>query len=202
MAGSLGILGGTFDPVHLGHLAMAQAVAEQLGLEQVLFLPAAVAPHKQGLRCAPAPARYEMVRLAIAGHPLFALSDIELRRSGVSYTVDSLRQLRSLYPGRQLYFIIGADSLSQLPTWHCIQEQLQLAVFVAAGRPGYQEELDGLGPLLAAARAGRILTLATPAYDISSTQIRQAVARGESLAGLVPAAVESYIYRTGLYRGE
>ncbi len=201
MAGSLGIMGGTFDPIHWGHLETARAVAQQLELEQVLFIPAATAPHKQGLDCAPACDRYEMVRLALAAYPRFALSDMELRRAGVSYTVDTLRELKRLYPDKKLFFIIGADSLDQLPSWHCIEEQLKLATFVAAGRPGYGERLDGLKPLLAGAREGRIKLLDTPAFDISSTRIRQAAEQRKSLSALVPAAVEEYIYRRGLYRG-
>lgn len=197
----LGILGGTFDPVHWGHIKLAQAVAERLTLDRVLFIPALTAPHKQGLTTAPAEHRYNMTRLAVQDCAGFAVSDLELRRRGVSYTVETLRELKRRYAGWQLYFIIGGDSVSQLPTWHRITEQLELAVFVAAGRPGYTNAgaLDSVCAALGESVRQRILLLDTPEYSVSSTEIRSLARQHASLAGLTPAAVERYIYEHGLY---
>ncbi len=200
--GRLGILGGTFDPIHMGHLRMAEAVYRRMGLEQVLFVPAYMPPHKLGMYYAAAGERYAMTELAVAAYPHFVVSDIELRRSGVSYTIDTLRELRRLYPLRELYFIIGADSLAQLHTWHNIEEMLELITFVAAGRPGYEGVLDKVARRLGKRARERVVLLDTPEYDISSTDIRARIRRKESLAGLVPQAVEQYIYQHGLYAGQ
>ncbi len=201
MAGKrLGILGGTFDPVHNGHLWLAEAVYERLGPERVIFIPAYVAPHKVGLQCAPAADRYEMARLAVVGCPHFALSDMELRRSGVSYTLDTVLELRRQYPQQELYFIIGADSLPLLHTWHRIGELLQLVTFAAAGRPGYGQVLERACAKLPPGAEKKIILLDTPEYAVSSTDIRSRVQRGTGLAGLVPPAVEAYIHGHGLYQ--
>lgn len=201
-AKGLGILGGTFDPIHIGHLRLAEAVYNHLPLEQIVFMPALIPPHKLGQDYAPAAQRYAMTELAIQGYPQFTVSDLELRRQGVSYTVDTLRELKQLYPQRPLYFIIGADSLGQLHTWHEIETMLQLATFVAAGRPGYEGVLEVVRRQLGEAAVSRILLLHTPEYDISSTAIRAGLRSGRSLAGLVPAAVEAYIRKQGLYQGK
>ena len=200
--GRLGILGGTFDPIHMGHLQMAEAVYRRMALAQVLFIPAYVPPHKVGMYFATAQERYAMTELAVADYPYFAVSDMELRRSGVSYTIDTLRELRRLYPSRELYFIIGADSVAQLHTWHNIEEMLELITFVAAGRPGYEGVMEQVARRLGQRARERIILLDTPEYDISSTDIRARIAGRASLAGLVPQAVEKYIYRHGLYAGQ
>lgn len=196
----LGILGGTFDPIHIGHLRIAEAVYERIALEQIIFIPAFVPPHKVGQDYALAAHRYAMTELAVKPYPHFAVSDMELRRSGVSYTVDTLRELRQIYPDKELYFIIGADSVAQLHTWNSINEMLQLATFVAAGRPGYDGVMEEMVQHLGAAAAERIMLLHTPEYDISSTEIRTRLHEGASLAGLVPRAVEQYINAHNLYQ--
>lgn len=122
------ILGGTFDPVHNGHIYSAQAVYEQLQPEKILFIPAFIAPHKVGQECAPAADRYAMTVLATEAYPYFEVSDMELRRSGISYTLDTVRELGRLYPEHELYFLIGADTIPQLQTWHKIDELLQLVI--------------------------------------------------------------------------
>lgn len=197
--GKLGILGGTFDPIHMGHLQMAEAVYRRMGLERVLFIPAYVPPHKVGMYFASAQDRYAMTELAVAAYPHFAVSDMELRRSGVSYTIDTLRELHRLYGQRQLYFIIGADSVAQLHTWHNIEEMLELITFVAAGRPGYAGVMEQVEQRLGKRARERIILLDTPEYDISSTDIRARIRSRASLAGLVPQAVEQYIYQHKLY---
>ncbi len=196
----LGILGGTFDPIHLGHLHMAEAVYSQIPLDEIVFIPAYVPPHKLGQDYAPAQHRYAMTKLAVQGYEHFAVSDIELVRSGVSYTVDTLRELHRLHPGRQLYFIIGADSLAQLHTWNSIEEMLQLAIFIAAGRPGYEGVMEEVVQNLGAEAAKNIILLHTPQYDISSTEIRTRLHEGRALAGLVPPQVEAYIREHNLYQ--
>lgn len=196
----IGILGGTFDPIHLGHLHMAEAVYDSLKLEKIVFIPAFVPPHKIGMDYAPAADRYAMTSLAVKAYPHFSVSDMELRRNGVSYTVDTLRALRALHPEKQLYFIIGADSVVQLHTWNSIYEMLDLATFVAAGRPGYAGVRDEVVRNLGAEAAAKIILLHTPEYDISSTAIRSKIRENASLSGLVPKVVEEYIYEHGLYR--
>lgn len=197
----IGILGGTFDPVHIGHLRMADAVYKYMNLEQVMFIPAYVAPHKVGMDIAPADDRYAMTKLAIEPYSYFTVSDLELRRSGVSYTVDTLRELHRQYPEKQLYFIIGADSVEQLHTWNSIEEMLQLATFIGAGRPGYEGIImDNVVKNLGEEARQHIMLLNTPEYDVSSTDIRERIREGTSLMNLVPKVVEDYIYAHGLYK--
>jgi len=196
----IGILGGTFDPVHIGHLRMADAVYKCMDLEQVMFIPAYVAPHKVGMDIAPADDRYAMTKLAIEPYSYFTVSDLELRRSGVSYTVDTLRELHRQYPEKQLYFIIGADSVEQLHTWNNIEEMLQLATFIGAGRPGYEGIMDNVVKNLGEEARQHIMLLNTPEYDVSSTDIRERIREGASLMNLVPKVVEDYIYAHGLYK--
>ena len=200
MAGtSLGILGGTFDPIHIGHLRMAEHVFQRMELDKILFIPAYVPPHKLGQDFAPAQDRYAMTELAIADNPHFVVSDMELQRTGVSYTIDTIRALSKLYEGRELHFIIGADSVAQLHTWHNIEEMLELTRFVAVWRPGYEGAMEELEHHLGKQARERVLLLDTPVYDISSTEIRTRIRAGQSLAGLVPPLVEKYIYEHGLY---
>ena len=200
MAGtSLGILGGTFDPIHIGHLRMAEHVFNSMELEKIIFIPAYVPPHKLGQDFAPAQDRYAMTELAVAAKPHFTVSDMELKRTGVSYTIDTIRQLHAQYGDRELNFIIGADSVAQLHTWHNIEEMLELTRFVAVWRPGYEGAMEEMVQHLGQRARERVLLLDTPVYDISSTEIRTRIRQGASLAGLVPQAVEKYIYEHGLY---
>ena len=200
MAGkSLGILGGTFDPIHIGHLRMAEHVFQSMDLEKIIFIPAYVPPHKLGQDFAPAQDRYAMTKLAVADNPHFIVSDMELKRSGVSYTIDTIRQLHNLYPDKELHFIIGADSVAQLHTWHNIEEMLELTRFVAVWRPGYEDAMEELVRHLGQRARERVWLLDTPVYAISSTEKRTRLRQGQSLEGLVPAQVEEYIYEHGLY---
>ena len=200
MAGkSLGILGGTFDPIHMGHLRMAEHVFQRMELESIVFIPAYVPPHKLGQDFAPAQDRYAMTELAVADNPHFTVSDMELKRTGVSYTIDTIRQLHAQYEDRELNFIIGADSVAQLHTWHNIEEMLELTRFVAVWRPGYEGAMEEMVRHLGEQAKERVLLLDTPVYDISSTEIRTRIRQGLGLAGLVPPAVERYIYEHGLY---
>lgn len=196
----LGIFGGTFDPIHMGHLEIAKSIYEQMDLEEIVFIPAYIAPHKVGQDFAPAMDRYKMTQLAVEPYPYFSVSSLELKRTGVSYTYDTLLELRKLYPEHEFFFIIGADSVTSLYTWHRIQEMFELTTFVGAERPGYDNSdvlkaIEELGP-----RAKeKIVLLDTPENHVSSTIIRKRIRSGEHLHDLVPAVVEKYIFEHKLY---
>ena len=190
----LGILGGTFDPVHIGHLLLAQFIQERIPLDAVLFVPAAAPPHKEEQPPqAPAIDRWAMVQLAVQGFPDFQASDIELDRPGKSYTFDTLRELRAGRPDTDLYLIIGADNVSQLSTWHEPEGILDLCTVVAGSRITDDLQAD---PALVA----RMLLLDTPVFQVSSTEIRQRLEQDLPIRCMVPENVEAYIADRGLYR--
>jgi len=208
------LFGGTFDPIHHGHLIVARAVAEYFHFPRVTFVPVAAPPHKcrpgPGQRPGASPARPEdrlkMVRLAIQGEPLFDVSDIELRRPLPSYTFDTLLELRREQGlEAQLYWIIGADMLEDLPTWHRAPEVVDMATIITASRPPYsarlERTLERLRERFGAERVARLAAgvAPTPMIDISSTQIRHRVRRGRSIRYLTPPAVVEYIRRRRLY---
>jgi nicotinate-nucleotide adenylyltransferase len=188
----LGVLGGTFDPIHTGHVLLAQFARERLGLDQVLFVPAADPPHK-GQCAAPAEDRWAMVELAIEGFPSFAASRLELERPGKSYTIDTLRHLRQVHPEARLYLIIGADNVAPFSTWHNPRGILELCTVVAGTRLSPREETD---PKLERA----LVQIDTPVVQISSTQVRQRLSQGLPIRYLVPEKVEEYLRRRGLYQ--
>lgn len=192
MPARLGILGGTFDPIHSGHVLLAQAVRERLSLDRVLFVPAADPPHKED-HVASAAHRLEMVRLAIDGLDGFEVSRAELDRAGPSYTVDTVRQLGARFPDSELFLIIGADNIADLSSWHDPEGILELATVVSGTRADTAG--PGTGPF-----ADRIQRLPTPTYDISSTDIRHRLLQGLPVRYLVPEAVERYVAQHGLYR--
>jgi nicotinate-nucleotide adenylyltransferase len=185
------VYGGTFDPPHLGHLVAASEACEALGLHRVLWVPSAVHPLKGGRVRTPPELRLEMVRAAIAGDPRFAADDLELRRRGPSYTVDTLRELRGREPGAELFFVAGADILGELSRWREPDEVLRLATLVVVSRAG--EALPPAGGV--PARAVEITRV-----DVSSTQVRRLAAAGQSIRYLVPEAVRAVIERERLYR--
>ena len=186
----LGILGGTFDPPHIGHLILAQYAHEAFYLGKVIFIPAAIQPHKTGKPVTSATARFEMLKLAVENNPGFTVSDIEQRRGGLSYTCDTLRRLKGLYPGDELYLILGGDNIADITTWKNPDEIFTLAKVVAAKRP----EFDNTGVY-----SGRIQVFEMPLIGISSTLIRHRIMQGKTVSYLVPAAVEQYINRHRLY---
>ncbi|MBP2019946.1 nicotinate-nucleotide adenylyltransferase [Symbiobacterium terraclitae] len=195
------ILGGTFDPIHLGHLAAAQGVLHLTGVERVVFMPNRQPPHKEGQAVTPAVHRTAMVRLAIAGNPDFAFSDLELRREGPSYTIETVRALQAERPDWQASFIIGMDSLLEIRTWREYETLLQAVDWLVVTRPGYDTTrgrrlLAELGPRLSA----RVRLLEIPGVAVSSTHLRQLAARGYPLRYLVPDEVAAYIEAHGLYR--
>lgn len=196
----IGILGGTFDPPHVGHLWLATLAADAIGLDRVLFMPAAQPPHKLGQRVTRATDRLLMTRLAIAGDPLFELCTIEMERPGPSYTIDSVLELEARYgPEAQLFLIMASDSLAEIDTWRESDRLLQLIEWVVGPRPGAslpdREALErrfGEG-------AARVHLLTGPSLDVSSSEIRRRVAAGRAIRYLVPSGVEELIIERRLY---
>ncbi len=196
----LGVLGGTFDPVHRGHIAMARAAREALGLDKVMLVPAGRPMSAKNAPLTGARHRLAMLRLAAVGEPGLEVSTIETDRPGPSYTVDTLAALRGEYgDAAEIYFILGDDSLAQLPTWHEPPRLIKLGRFAAVPRPGYpRPDLKALEAQLPGISA-RVTLLDRPRLDISATAIRARAARGESLQDLVPEDVATYIKMQKLY---
>lgn len=203
----IGVFGGCFDPVHIGHLLVAECCREQAGLDRVLFVPAAIQPHKRHRQLAPGRHRMEMLALATGGHDAFAVWGDELERGGVSYTVDTLERLRARHPGDELLLILGPDAFLGLPGWHRPQRIVELAGIVAVER----ESLDDLGvaaadgplvSLLGRDRLDRVMAerVKLPAIGIRASDLRAAVAAGRSIRYRTTRAVERYIAAHELYR--
>jgi len=189
-----GIMGGTFDPIHLGHLVTAEEVRDYFQLDEVVFVPSARPPHKIGQEITNPEHRYLMVVLATITNPFFRVSRIELERVGPSYAVDTLRFFRELWgSGSEIYFITGADAFAQISSWNNPEELFRLCTFVAATRPGYK--MVGMEEKY----RQRVKMIEVSALAISSSEIRRRVKKGESVKYLVPEAVENYVKKTGLY---
>ncbi len=195
----VGIFGGTFDPIHMGHLIVAETIMDEFHLDKVVFIPAAVPPHKLDKQISPAKHRYMMTMLATCSNPRFQVSDMEMRRQGPSYSRDTLAQLIEEH-GRdtEFYFIVGADSVENLHTWNRIDELLTMCHFIGASRPGCMPDMEKIaqrfGPL-----AEKIHCLETPELEISSTEIRHRVGQKRTIRYIVPETVEQYIYKEKLY---
>lgn len=202
MSRRVGVYGGTFDPIHLAHLVLADRAREHFKLDQVLFIPASSPPHKLGRQLTPGKQRLEMIELALAGNDDFAVSDIELRREGVSYTVLTLRDLHARHPDTDWSLLVGSDNLVDLGSWYEPAEIVRLAKVSVAARQG-QESIDPeqLGADIPRDEAQRIVerVVPLPRLDISSTEIRARVSAGLSIRYLVPSAVEIYIREHALY---
>jgi len=213
----IGILGGTFDPIHLGHLRLAEEVGDELALECVYLVPAAYPPHKEKRAVAPFHHRYSMVELAAGESPRFKATDVEGRRQGFSYSIETLREFRRLLGDRvQLFFILGMDAFLEIETWREYSGLFDYAHFVVIERPGFPSErlepfLHSLG--LGFQKTGEKGLYVTPAgnsvihqratlLEISSTDIRRRVAEGRSIRFLVPESVRSYIIEKRLYSGD
>ena len=218
MTRKIGILGGTFNPIHYGHLAAGEEIRDRLKLDRVLFIPSYLPPHKHEEDMPSAVQRLEMVRLAISDNPHFKPSDLEIRRGGRSYTIDTIEELRLAHPGAELYFITGLDSFLEIRAWNRWEELLALCSFVVISRPGYRftdlmkldflksaaNELDRLdrGDLTqAVVRYGpfTIYLDMIPHYDISSTDIRGRAKASVTIKYLLPGPVETYIIKNKLY---
>lgn len=197
----IGIMGGTFDPIHLGHLQMAQESLRQAGLDQVLFMPSKIPPHKRERKITPETQRADMVCLAIQGKPEFVYSDVELRREGTTYTVETLRFLQNGHPAHDYYFIMGSDSLWQIEQWYQPAEIMRRAVILAVGREGLSaRQMQEKVAQLTEKYQANIQIIDMPRVDISSSQIRERVQSGQSIEALVPGEVAEYIQRHSLYR--
>lgn len=186
----IGILGGTFNPIHNGHLRLASQARRRLGLNKVIFVPANIPPHKLTRDILPAKERYKMVKLAIAGYPCFEASDYEIKSGGTSYSVKTLRAFKKKFGKKaKLFFLTGSDSLQQLASWKDIGRIVKLADFVIASRSGHKiRKFPGI----------RLISI--PTLDISSTDIRRRIKKGSSIKKLLPPAVYNYINKKGLYR--
>lgn len=196
----IGVFGGTFDPIHLGHLVAGQEVCSRLDLEKVLFVPTGVPPHKLNEQITAVEHRLAMVELAIASNPCFELSRVDVDRPGPSYTVDTLQLLLAQWPSStKPYFIMGLDSLAEITTWHRPERLIQLCRLAVVGRPGYNADLTELEAALPGI-SSRIECVPMPWLEISSTDLQRRVRQGISIKYLVPEAVEKYIYQHGLYR--
>ncbi|MDX1931821.1 MAG: nicotinate-nucleotide adenylyltransferase [Capsulimonadales bacterium] len=194
----LGVFGGSFDPVHTGHLRMAEVAREAASLDRVLFVPTQVSPFKTGRTVIPSELRLEMLRLAVADNPAFGVSDAEVRRAGPSYTVDTLRELAREYPEAERFFLTGTDAVRDLTKWREPEEILRLARFLVMTRPGVAP--DAVLAALPDTFEPRIAFISMPGLDISSSFIRDSLAAGRSVRYLLPPAVLKFIDDRALYR--
>lgn len=188
----IGVFGGTFDPIHTGHLVATEQIREKLDLEKILFIPCWIQPFKQKNKITSAADRLFMTKLAIQGNSYFQVSDIEIKRKKVSYTVETLRELKRKYKNKQLYLILGSDNIRAIKKWYKPEEIFQLAKVVFVTRPGINQALSLKLP-------ENSIRLAINGVNISSTQIREKVKKGESIKYLVPERVEKFIRANKLY---
>jgi len=212
----IGLFGGTFDPIHWGHLRSAEEVSETFGLDRVLFIPASIPPHKRGRTATPARDRLELVRLAVAKNPRFSVSTVEILRPGVSYTLDTLRHFAGKKrEGDSLFFIIGLDAFREIGTWKDFAAIFPLCNFIVTSRPGSKERNPLRGTGVAVKKlfcydfkrknyrhhsGTRIFFTELTDIAISASEIRELVRKGKSIRYLVPSEVEKYIKQRGLYR--
>ncbi len=195
----LGIMGGTFDPIHYGHLLMAEEARQAFALDEVVFVPNGRPAHKKAYLVSSPEERYAMTLLATGSNPHFSASRMEIERPGLSYTIDTLRAFRALYPQLDvLYFITGADAVLEILTWHEYDQLVRECRFIAVTRPGFV--LERLTEIADAAFLNRVSFLPIPGLEISSTDIRRRIREGRSIKYLTPEPVEAYIRQQGLYR--
>ena len=201
LRGATGVFGGTFDPIHYAHLAVAEAAREALELRRILFVPAGKPPHKPGKPISPAADRVAMVEAAIAGNPLFELSRLELERDGPSYTVETMASLRAAHPDERLALILSAESFAELPSWNEPERILDLAdAVIVAPRFGYEEVDVGFVPRDFPGARASIVFLDGPRIRMSASEVRERAFAGRSIRYLVPDAVVAYIGDHGLYQ--
>jgi nicotinate-nucleotide adenylyltransferase len=195
--GRIGVLGGTFDPIHYGHLAAAEEARAKLNLQKVVFVVAGIPPHKLDEEITPVEHRYAMVELAVASNPHFSVSRIDIDRPGPSYSVDTIALLRQKWT-EEIYFIMGMDSLMEIDTWHQPQRLIQLCRLVAVERPGFVPDLERLEAAVPGITA-RTEIIDMPQMEISSTDLQQRVREGLPIKYQLPPEVEKYIYKHRLY---
>lgn len=194
----VGMMGGTFDPIHTGHLLAAERALEGAGLDEVWFMPVNVPPHKPDAPQASPLDRLRMTELAVAGNPRFKATDVELRKGGTSYTVETMEMLIREHAGTDFYYIIGADMVMYLPRWHRIGDLVGMVRFIGLKRPGFELDLEQLPEYI----RNRITIIPMPEIGISSTDIRMRLSRRQSVRYMVPDPVLAYIERNGLYGSE
>ncbi|WP_258171180.1 nicotinate-nucleotide adenylyltransferase [Paenibacillus sp. R14(2021)] len=194
----VGFMGGTFDPVHYGHLLAAETAREACGLDEIWFFPSGQPPLKDNGPQAEGAARLEMVYRAIDFQPHFRAMDVELEREGISFTIDTIKSLHALYPGRTFSIIIGTDRVNDLPQWHEIEELADLVSFIGVTRAGEVFQLEGLPAFI----TEKLTIVEMPLIEISSTDIRARIASGRSIRFMVPEKVHSFIRRNRLYESE
>jgi nicotinate-nucleotide adenylyltransferase len=195
----VGMMGGTFDPIHYGHLFLAEAARVEFNLERVLFIPNGTPPHKKTYNLTPAEHRFEMTRIATATNPYFECNDTEMHRTGPSYAVDTLTSLKALLPEAELYYITGVDAVAEVLTWRNHEKVFELAQFIAASRPGYDS--DSLTSRLPATYLERIQHISSLSVDTSSTEIRSRLSKALPIRYLIPDEVLEYICKHNLYCG-
>jgi len=197
----IAIMGGTFDPIHYGHLVTAEAVRTRYNFDRVIFIPSGIPPHKTGVKVTSSEHRYTMVQLATASNPYFQVSRMEIDRHGSTYTIDTVKELRSvLGSSLDIYFITGADAVLEILTWKNASELLSMCNFIAVTRPGYDRSvLEDKVRELKEAFNSHIMITDVPAFNISSTEIREKAASKVSIKYLVPESVEQYIKKYNLY---
>ena len=197
----IGIMGGTFDPIHYAHLATAEFIRDKYKLDKIVFIPSGNPPHKQTYKVGDKYDRYKMVLLSTQNNENFIVSDIEVERNEKTYTIDTLRKLKKIYPNTEIYFITGADAICDIETWKEVEENFKLATFIAATRPGIsflrtEEKIQSLIKKYSA----NILSVYVPSLDISSTYIREQIKENKTIRYLVPDLVEEYIIKNKLYQ--
>lgn len=198
---SIGIMGGTFDPIHNGHIAIAQKVKERFSLDEVVFVPSGNPPHKKERQITDASHRLAMVKAAIKNIEGFSFSTMEMDRKGYSYALDTVNEFYAIYGSDiDLYFITGADAIAEIGTWHRADELMKKCSFIAAARPGYH--IDEAYRNIAEKFESRISLFRETAHEESSSEIRQKISEGKEVTEMIPAAVETYIREHGLYRNE
>jgi nicotinate-nucleotide adenylyltransferase len=197
----IGLIGGTFNPIHHGHLILSEYVRENFKLDKVIFIPTGLPPHKSASVVEKPEIRLEMTKLAIEMNQFFSVSDIETYREGISYTIDTIIELKNLYPTDQLYFLIGADSLFELPTWKYYEQLISKTNIIVVNRPGGANNLIGAKIKEYEDQfGGSIIEVKSPLIDISSSDIRNRVKDGKSIKYLVPNNVEEFILQNNLYK--
>lgn len=198
---NLGIIGGTFNPIHYGHLMAAEFARMEYHLDTVIFMPAYIPAHKEGEDILEAKYRYSLVKMAIGDNPAFQVSDLEMKRKGISYTIDTIDHFLKIYPDWNISFIMGMDSLLQMNTWKDIHRLAGLCHFIVVTRPGYEIDMEPeLRAKLPDILWEHVSYLEIPGMDISSTEIRTRIRAGKTIKYLLPAAVEGFIHEHRLYR--
>jgi nicotinate-nucleotide adenylyltransferase len=200
----IGLFGGTFDPIHVGHLISAENVRELYGLDKIIFIPSAQPPHKRLSLVTPAKWRLKMVQLAIQNNPFFECSSIEIDKPGVSYTIETIQEYRKHYSKKELFFIVGSDSLFEMHSWYRIEDLVQLCEFIFVHRPGYALWEDQLKRLKLPSKVLKVLMKHPVQLDpvgVSSSEIRKRIAEERSIRYLLPAKVQKMIFEKKIYQG-